>query len=292
MSLGRAIRAVAGGLGLMIGIVGGAVAVAVALIALGAPAESRADDTPVAPAVVERPTELVVALSLGDPRLQAGVVRGLDVLLARGLEVELARRLRKQLRIPRIRFVDVRPSIRLMASGNRPWHLAIASVLPSRLAASSAELSVPYLPAGQAVVLRRGLTRPRSLDDLRGRVLCAVRGSDGISAITRVIRPRPRPIRATGDERLMQLLQTGACDAALVDVVDAGRLVEGRRGRVGPVAGRVGDDEGFVVAITRGSGITLAEVDRALRRLRTDGTLAALGRAWLGIDPSELRPLR
>ena len=72
-------------------------------LALAAPA-AAADAPPPA-----RPTSLVVALSLGDSGLQAGVVRGREVILARGFEVELARLLARRLGGRVVRFIDVRP---------------------------------------------------------------------------------------------------------------------------------------------------------------------------------------
>jgi ABC-type amino acid transport substrate-binding protein len=50
--------------------------------------------------------------------------------------------------------------------------------------------------------------------------------------------------------------------------------------------------DGFVVAVSRGGGLDPAAVDRALGRLRADGTLGRLARAWLGLDPARLRVLR
>ena len=46
------------------------------------------------------------------------------------------------------------------------------------------------------------------------------------------------------------------------------------------------------VAVARGTGLDLAAVDRALARLRSDGTLGRLARSWLGLDPARLRVLR
>ena len=138
---------------------------ATALVALGRPAASRADDAPPAVTIeAPPPTELVVALRLGDPVLQAGAVRdGGEVILARGLEVEIARVLARRLGIPRVRFVYVRPVSRLLAAKVRPWHLTIASIRPVRAASAVADLSDPYLVTDQAVVLRRGLPRLTSL---------------------------------------------------------------------------------------------------------------------------------
>jgi ABC-type amino acid transport substrate-binding protein len=286
----RAVAALAGALGVAVGVVGCAVALAVTLVALGIPAEGRANDLPSSPP--PRPDELVVALSLGDPALQAGVVRGSDVILARGLEVDLARKLARRLHVPRVRFVNVRPGSRILAEGSRKWDVAIAGVEPSGVAGAAVDLSIPYLAADQAVLLRRGLTPPRSLGDLRSRVLCAVRGSNGAVVVTRDVRPLSRPLLASTSERLLQLVQTGACDAGLVDDLAVGRLVAGRGGLLGPVAMRVESGDALAIAVARGGSITLADVDRALRRMHADGTLRRLSRMWLGIDPARLRPLR
>lgn len=288
----RAIGALAGGLGVAAGIVTCAVAAATLLVALGLPAQGRAGDRAAKPARALPPPELVVALSLGDPALQAGVVRDGRVILARGLEVEVARALARRLRIRQVRFVDVRPSSRLLAAGTRTWGVAIASVRPTRAASAAADLSIPYLGTDQAVVPRRGLPRPRALADLRSKAVCAVRGSDGAAAIAASVRPRSRPLLVPSNDRLLELVRTGVCDAALVDAAAVGRLVAGKGGRFGPIVAKVEHGGGLVVAVARNGPVAVADVDRALRRLRADGTLRRLARAWLGIDPGRLRTLR
>ena len=283
MTSRSAVRAFAGGIGIVAG-----------LLALGMPADSRADDPPTTTAVAPapRPTELVVALRLGDPILQAGVVRDGEVILARGLEVDIARNLAKRLRIPHVRFVYVKPASRLLVAKVRPWDLSIASIKHVRAASDTADLSDPYLGTDQAVVLRRGLPRLTTLRDLRGKITCAVRGSDGAQAIAGKVAPRMKPILASSDDRLLELVQTGACDAALVDADSVGQFVAGRGGILGPVSARVEAGGGYVVGVTRGGPIAVSEVDRALAGMRADGTMHRLARQWLGIDPARLRPLR
>ena len=295
MTSRAAVRAFAGGIGIVAGIVSCTIVAAGLLVALGLPAEGRADDPPPTTTTVAaepRPTELVVALGLGDPVLQAGVVRDGEVILARGLEVDVARDLAKRLAIPRVRFVYVRPASRLLAASVRPWHLTIASIRPVRAASAGADLSDPYLGTDQAVVLRRGLPRLATLTDLRRKITCAVRGSEGAQAIAGSVAPRVKPILARSAERLLELVQTGACDAALVDADSVGQFVAGRGGILGPVSARVERGGGYVVAVTRGGPIAVSEVDRALARMRADGTMHRLARQWLGIDPARLRPLR
>ena len=292
MTLRSALGALVGGLGVVAGVVGITAVAAAVLVALGLPADSRADDPLPAPVVQPRPSALVVALSLGDPALQAGVVRDGQVILARGLEVDIARNLARRLRIPRVQFVYVRPTSRLLAAKARPWHLMISSIRPTRAASSVADLTEPYLRTDQAVVLRRGLPRLTRLDELQGKITCALRGSDGARAIATSVVPIVRPILAPSNDRLLQLVQTGACDAAVVDASGAGRLVAGRGGVLGEITARVEFGSGYVVAVTRGGPVAVAEVSRALDRMRADGTMHRLARAWLGIDPERLRELR
>jgi cystine transport system substrate-binding protein len=288
-----AVRAFAGGIGIVLGIVSCAIVVAGLLVALGLPAEGRADDPPPAPVVTQpRPTELVVALGLGDPVLQAGVVRDGEVILARGLEVDVARNLARRLGIQRVRFVYVKRASRLLVATVRPWDLTIASIVPVRAASATADLSDPYLGTDQAVVLRRGLPRLATLGDLRRKITCAVRGSDGAQALAGTVAPKAKPILAASSERLVELVQTGACDAALVDADSAGQFVAGRGGILGPVAARVERKGGYVIAVTRGGPIAVSEVDRALARMRADGTMHRIARQWLQIDPARLKPLR
>ena len=118
-----------------------------------------------------------------------------------------------------------------------------------------------------------------------------LRGSDGARAIAAPC-VRTRPCSSPRTTRLLELVRTGACDAALVDADGVGRFVAGRGGLLGPVTARVESGGGYVVAVTKGGPIAVAEVDRALARMRADGTMHRLARPWLGIDPARLRPLR
>ncbi|WP_411276733.1 substrate-binding periplasmic protein [Gaiella sp.] len=288
-----AIGAFASAFGVVVGVVGFAAVAAAVLVALGLPAQGRADDgLPPSSSPEPRPSTLVVALDLRDPVRQAGVVKGGDVILARGLEIDIAREIARRVGIPRVRFVYVRSATRLLAATAPPWHFGIASIRATRGSAVAAELSDPYLDTDQAVVLRRGLPRLTTLGQLRVLRSCALRGSDGARALADVVVPALSPALPSRPDRLFQLVQTGACDAALVDADDVGRFVAGRGALLGPVAARVAYGSGFSVAITRGGPIGAAEVGRALSRMRADGTMHRLARTWLQIDPARLRVLR
>jgi ABC-type amino acid transport substrate-binding protein len=269
------------------------VVIAVCALAAAPLAAQAADSsTPPSPVSTSPPTSLVVALGLRDPAMGAGVVRGDTVVLARGFEVELAKLLARRLGVPLGHFVELRPARRLLAGASTGWQLALAGIEPSSAARAAGDLSDPYLTTDAAVVLRRHLPRPRGLSDLRRRTLCALRGSDSARTITTVVRPASAPLLATRADRLRELLRTGACDAALVPSIEAGRFVRGHARELGPVTGRVESGEGLVVAVARANGLDVAAVDRALAQLRRAGTLGRLARSWLGLDPAHLRTLR
>jgi ABC-type amino acid transport substrate-binding protein len=291
MSPRAALAALAGGIGLVLGVLGVAVVIAVALVALGIPDEVRAGDAPqpVATDPVAPPDELVVGLSLADPALEAGVVRGREVVLARGLEVEVARKLAERLKIPKVRFVAVRPAARLLASRG-DWDIALTAIESPRIP-SAVDVTMPYLATDQALVLRKGLKRPYSLAKLRELQLCVVKHTNGAEAVATIHPDRPTQ-NAPNLKRLLQLVQTGACDVAAIDAVKAGRLVDGKKALLGPVAARILFGSGMVVVVSRDGAVDVTDVDRAVHRLRANGTLSKLARFWLGVDPAALPILR
>lgn len=237
------------------------------------------------------PRALVIALGLGSPTLQAGVVRGGEVILARGYEVALAKVLAKRLGLRVARFVHVASKSRLLAASGVRWDLALGAIERPQTGRGSAMLSTPYLTSDVAVVARRGLVRPRRISDLRGAILCAVRGTTGAATIPR-LRPTVRPLYVVGPERLRAVVRTGACDAALVPALETGRFVASQPKVLGPVVGRIRRGEGIGASIPAGAGFERGAVNRELARLRRDGTLGRLARTWLGLDPAALPILR
>jgi len=258
---------------------------AVAVLALGASSASGSSAAAAAPPA----TPIAVALGLGHPLLQAGVVRGRDVILARGFEVELARVLARRLGTRVDRFAYVPSTRRLLASGTSSWQLAVAGI--ERASGTGARLSASYLTTDVAVVARRGMERPRRLADLRSDVGCATRGSAGATVLSS-LRLRTTPVVVAGHNRLRDLLRTGACDVALVPAFEVGRFVAGHQALLGPVVGRIRHGDGLGVLVRTGAGQDVGTVNAALAQLRRDGTLGRLARGWLGLDPATLPRLR
>jgi polar amino acid transport system substrate-binding protein len=235
----------------------------------------------------KRPGELVVALDLAGSSLQAGAVRGKEVVLAKGFEVDLARAVARRLGVARVTFVEV-PRAQLVAPGRKTWDLGLAAL---HATGRGVDFSRPYLREAHAVVARRGLPRPRSLAMLRGLQLCAERRSESAVLVSRQVRPTLPPLLAGDAAALVRRIQTGACDAGLVPVTALASALAGRRDRLGPIVGRIDTDVAYAIALERRSPLTPL-VNRALRSLQVDGTLARLRGSWLGGDPLRLPALR
>jgi ABC-type amino acid transport substrate-binding protein len=252
-----------------------AIAGIVALLALAGAASAGA---------AQRPAPLVVALDLSGRPFQSGSVRAGDAVFATGFEVGVARALADRLGYRTVRFVVV-PRERMLRAGPKRWDVALARLV--RGSSRGVRFSSAYLPADQAVVLRRGLGRLGGAAALRRLQLCAERGSLAARVLTAQIRPSLRSLLLPDEDALARRLQTGLCDAALVDAARLAAFTAGRRDRLGLVAGRVETGVGYAVALARGSGLA-PRVDVALRRLHADGTLARLRRSSFGIDPLRL----
>jgi glutamine transport system substrate-binding protein len=257
---------------------------AVAAFLVAVPAAAAAAPT-------RTPGELAVALSLPAPGFQVGSVRGSEVTYARGFEVELARSLARRLGVRRVRFVQVADAARLVAPGPKGWDIALSRIVSTPARARSVELVGPYLPGDQAVLLRRGIPRPRSLADLRGLRLCTLRGSGGAHVVASRVRPVVRALLAAGVTDLQRWVRTGRCDAAVLEAPTLGALAARTPDRFGPVAGRIETGVEYSVALPQGSPL-VADVERALRTLGTTGVTSRLARAWFGLDPARLPVLR
>jgi polar amino acid transport system substrate-binding protein len=267
-----------------LGVLGALAMTLLAVVVLGVVAGTA----PAAPTQArERLDVLVVALHLPAPGLQTGAVRGRDVVVARGFEIDVARALGRRLGVRRVRFVQVADLAALTSSGPKAWHVAIAGLEAGDRAA--VRLTASYLRSDPVVLMRAGLPRPRNLADLRARVLCSVRGSAGVAEARRVHSLFPL-LAAESDADLLRLVQTGRCDAALREAPLLGAALRRLGGRYGPVGGRVETGASWAIAVPRGSAIA-ADVDRALSRLRRDGTLGRIAVRWLGFDPLRLRRL-
>lgn len=156
------------------------------------------------------------------------------------------------------------------------------SITPAR--AKRVDFSSPYYTAPQAIVAldESPAASARSLAELQEATLGVQVGTTSLDAAIEVIKPSRGPQVFDDSDDTVKALKLGRVDAVVVDLPTAFYLtaaeVEGSR-IVGQFAAPGGDSWGAL--LEKGSKLT-ACVDRAIRRLRDNGTLKALEAQWLG----------
>jgi polar amino acid transport system substrate-binding protein len=256
-----------------------------AVLAAALPAVGAAPATQV-------PGTLTVGLNLPSDGFQVGAASGARVTFARGLEIDLSRALGRQLGLRNITFVQVPRFRSLIAPGPKPWDLALAQVTITPARRRNVDFSVSYLTADQGVLLRRGLSpAPSSIAALAGLKLCAQRDTTSVRVIAERIRPSAAPVLYVGETRLMQALETGQCDAAVLDAPILATLRARAPTRYGLFAGVLRTGERYGVVLPEGSTLTPA-VNRALGRLIAQGVVARESQQWLATNLAALPVLR
>jgi len=260
-----------------------------ALIACAVALSTVGVATAAAPITVE-PGVLTVGVSLPSEGFQVGAVKGSMVVLARGLEIDLARTLATRLGL-RATFVQSRFD-RLISAGPKPWDLAIAQITITDARRATADFSTPYMEADQGVLLAQIVSeRPRAIEGLRTLRLCALAKSTGAALVEQRIKPIAKPLFLGNVPLLMLDLQTGRCDAVVYDSPTLGTLKARAPQRFGPFAGVIETGEEYGIAFPKGSSLQ-PRIDKALKALRSDGTLDRLQRKWVTANLNELPVLR
>jgi len=157
----------------------------------------------------------------------------------------------------------------------------IISALPyDRLRSQDVAFSDIYFRGGEVLLTAAGDTRRTSLAALNGDVLGVEYGSNADTLARRLQRRNGYRIQSyTTLADAGAALGAGAVQAVLADAVSA-RLL--RRSQPGlKIAGEpVGDDPNFVIAMRLTAPTLLATLNRHLRGMQSDGTLARLIDRW------------
>ena len=137
--------------------------------------------------------------------------------------------------------------------------------------------STEYLPSRQRLLVRKG-SGIEDFDDLRGRKVCATRGSTSI----RTIAAQPsHPIPVSTDSTLdcLVLLQQGQVDAvSTIDVLLAGLAAQDPTTEV---TGAPVSDEPAGIGVSQGAPDLVRFVNGTLERIRADGTWSRSYNRWL-----------
>ena len=197
-----------------------------------------------------------------------------------GFEVELAGAIARQLGL-RILLVNRNAAALIPGLLANRHDLAGSALVDGPRLRSEVCVTRPYLDANLALMARAG--DPPSVagtGDLEGRAIGVVRGGRSEAWARRSLPPTARVVRVEAPEDLVAALRSKQVDG----VIDDEPLLRYQQVRADDVTvvATIETDQHYVLAAGPDNRGLVDAVNEALRRLRADGTLAALRGRWFG----------
>jgi len=262
----------------------------IALFAVAALASAAAVSARTAAPPTLSPGTLTVAF--GDPAVgfAVGTVRGGTITNPRGYEVDLAKAIAVQLGIKNIKWVYT-PWTGLFSPGNKKFDFSLQEATITDQRKKTVSFSTSYFDANQGVLIRKGLTAPKTVADLKKLQTCAQAVTTGLDWIKTVLHPDKAPLIYQTTAAAFTAVQIGRCDAIVLDVPIVASEKKARPTRYGPVAGQIVTHEQYGAVFQKGSAL-VAPVDAAIKTLWANGTIAKLQKKWFAIDFAKVPVLK
>jgi polar amino acid transport system substrate-binding protein len=262
----------------------------IALFAVAALASAAAVSARTAAPPTLVPGTLTVAF--GDPAVgfANGTVRGSTITNPRGYEVDLARAIAAQLGIKNIKWVYT-PWTGLFAPGTKNFDVSFQEATITDARKKTVDFSSSYFNANQGVLIRKGLTPPTSIADLKKLQTCAQANTTGLDWIKTRLHPTKQPLIYQTTTAAFTAVQIGRCDAIILDVPIVASERKARPTRYGPVAGQIVTNEQYGAVFQKGSAL-VTPVNAAIAKLWANGTIAKLQKKWFAIDFAKVPVLK
>jgi polar amino acid transport system substrate-binding protein len=265
------------------------VAIAVALATAAAASAGPASAPPTL-----KPGVLTVGLDPPAVGFQVGTLRGQKVINPRGYEIDVAKGIAAKLKISKITYIKV-PFVVLFRPGAKPFDLAFEESTITVARQKAVSFSAPYFNANQGVLVSKQIAAdgkvPKSLADLRQLQICAQAVTTGLDYVQHKLHPAKKPQIYQTTAAAFTALQNGSCEAFVMDVPIVASQKKTKPSAYGPVAGQIITNEKYGAVMTKGSKLKPA-VDRAIRALTANGTIAKWQKKWFNINFSKLHVLK
>src|SRR5439155_10405419 len=169
----------------------------------------------------------------------------------------------------------------LFSPAKKPYDFALEEVTITTQRAKVISFSAPYFDANQGVLIRKGLTPPKHIADLKKLQLCAQADTTGLAYILHVLRPSKRPlVYSASSTAAFDAVEAGRCDALILDVPIVVSQSNKKKGAYGGVVGQIVTHEGYGAVMDKGSKFK-PSIDNAIKALKADGTISTLQKKWL-----------
>ncbi|MDK7181535.1 glutamate ABC transporter substrate-binding protein [Corynebacterium riegelii] len=214
-------------------------------------------------------------LSYRDP--SAGEMRGFEVDLAR----EIARDIFGSADHVEFRFVESASRAEALRSGDVDIVIRTMSVTPDR--AEIVSFSTPYLTSYVRMLAPRD-SDVASLDDLPGKTVCAVDGTNLLNLVREKV-PESEVLRTRSWSDCLMALQQYQADAVIGDdTLLAGMVAQDPLMQIFPE--RLAEQR-YAVGVGLGNDDVVRQVNFTIERLRSDGTWTRMYNQWLRTSLAE-----
>jgi polar amino acid transport system substrate-binding protein len=237
--------------------------------------------------------KLVVGFDVPAAAFWNGQLSGTTLKNPSGFEYGLALDVAKQLGISKSNVTFKRaPFATILLAGKKSYDFAMEETTITAQRAKVIGFSAPYFDANQGVLIAKGVTKPTSINDLKSLQTCAQAATTGLDWINHKLRPAKKPlVYSASSSAAFDAVASGACQALILDVPIIEAQSQKQPGAYGGVVGEIDTHEGYGAVFEKNSKL-IPYVSRAIRVLKSDGTIAKLTKRWFGYDPSKIPVLQ
>jgi polar amino acid transport system substrate-binding protein len=266
------------------------IALAAAALAIAAATAVAASAQTSAPPTKES-GKLIVGFDVPAPGFWNGRVSGTTIKNGSGFEYSLAKEIAKAMGVPKVQYLRA-PFATILVGGRKKYDFALEETTITVARARVIGFSTPYFNANQGVLIAKGVTKPRSIADLKRIQLCGVKDTTGLSYIQHKIRPTKRPlVYSASTTAVFDAIEAGRCQALIYDVPIIVSQANKKKGAYGGVVGQIDTNESYGAVMEKGSKLK-PFVDRAIKRVIASGALGKLQTRWFGYKDSDFRVLK
>jgi polar amino acid transport system substrate-binding protein len=271
----------------------GLAALVATLAACGGGSSKSTTSTSSSAAPTLSPGKLVVGFDVPAAAFWNGQLSGNTLKNPSGFEYGLALDVAKQLGISKSNVTFKRaPFATILLAGKKSYDFAMEETTITAQRAKVIGFSAPYFDANQGVLIAKGAPKPENIAALKSLQTCAQAATTGLDWIQHKLRPTKKPlVYSASSSAAFDAVQSGACQALILDVPIIEAQNQKQPGAYGGVVGEIDTNEGYGAVFEKNSPL-IPFVSRAIRVLKANGTIAKLTKRWFGYDPSKIPVLK
>ena len=239
------------------------------------------------------PGKLIVGFDVPAAAFWNGQLSGTTLKNPSGFEYGLALDVAKQLGISKNNVTFRRaPFATILLAGKKPYDFAMEETTITPQRAKVVSFSAPYFDANQGVLIGKGVKKPTSIADLKSLQTCAQASTTGLDWILHQLRPAKQPrVYSASSSAAFDAVQSGACQALILDVPIVEAQNQKQPGAYGGVVGQIDTHEGYGAVFAKNSPL-VPDVSKAIDTLESNGTISKLTKQWFGFDPAKVPVLK